>query len=158
MGLLAEGGRGGCRVATLCVCAIFTLFQYYTYIKLSSVATRQADRQTRTPPHALSHRDRGMRGGCLLCLVFHNWDRVRFGFVFAFGFEFGFGFASWAGGSRLRPLQVCTSNVRKLNFSWLPQMLVSVSVCVHVCSCVCVCVLMCVSVDYSVAYKLCSYK
>lgn len=98
----------------------------------------QPDRQSDTPT-----RTQEGSGGCLLCLVFHNWDRVRFGFVFVFGFEFGFGFASWAGGSRLRPLQVCTSNVRKLNFSWLPQMLVSVSVCVrvcvHVCSCVCFC-------------------
>jgi len=35
---------------------------------------------------------------------------------------------------RLRLFQVCTSNVRKLNFSWLPQK------CRSVCVCWCVCV------------------
>lgn len=91
--MLAErGSRGGSGVAALCVCAIFTLFQYYTYIKLSSVATRQADRQTQTPPHALR---RGVGAACFV------W-------FFTTGIEFGSGSFSHSGSSLglgLRPGQ-----------------------------------------------------
>lgn len=108
---------GGVWSSTLqCVCAIFTLFQYYTYIKLSSTAAFPI-------PPAKQLRS----------------VRVRIQFRFSeFGFGFGFGFRVGAECFRLRPLQVCTSNVRKLNFSWLSQMLVFMlllSVCVYVCVC-----------------------
>lgn len=89
--MLAERGRrGGSGVAALCVCAIFTLFQYYTYIKLSSVATRQTDRQT--APHALR---RGVGAACFV------W-------FFTTGIGFGSGSFSYWGSSLglgLRPGQ-----------------------------------------------------
>lgn len=133
--MLADGGGGAAVESQHCAYAQFSHCFNITHTLNSRVW--QPDRQTDRHKHPHTHS--GGKWGCLLCLVFHNWDRVRFGFVFAFGFEFGFGFASWAGGSRLRPLQVCTSNVRKLNFSWLPQMLVSVSVCVCMSARMCVC-------------------
>lgn len=102
-----------CEVAQLCVCAIFTLFQYHAYVQVSKGGRGLGE-----------ERGPGAGGGARFGLSVLS---VRF-LVSVF---------------RLRQFQVCTSNVRKLNFSWLPQKCRSVWVCecasvrVSQCSSVC---------------------
>lgn len=114
-------GNNACEVVQLCVCAIFTLFQYHAYVKL------------------------------WLCMLVGGRGGVGLGmgaWGFRVGARFGLSVLSvrfLVSVFRLWHFQVCTSNVWILNFSWLPQKCRSVCVyvrfpdvwvCVYACLCI----------------------